>query len=945
MSRGERASFGSPGEGSQSRTKPGVRFVENTPLPGTELARVSAAVTASRLWATIARTTALKRELIASVGTVAGDAVGEYEQTERLRSAGVEPVFATVCSSLADETRSRFWDALKVPEQYGAAQPSRIGFHLKIGEIVDGPLAPIRAAGRVPTIVIDVDERFEQLKAEDRRGVCQLLADLGTTFDVAIVASGYWQQKLVRKYGAELPAGVGETITATRAGIPPAKEREAIVDQAIDRFEPDGAALAICRMVAEEGGTVPYRALYATIPIEDGSVRERLSVLEAADLVERGELSDGTGCVELLEAGKEFVATADEHWGRQAQFEASSDRSEACSGDPPHSFDNKRVCPAWEGEGGAAGGETDRPASATLDRLRFLSRWEHEATVVCADEGEISLADHPVKENGFRPVFSYDDCRDELIAGATYKTAWGWLVGTATALVSGEMWKEDGPLPPSRIDGSDASPSLGSLCGGSRRVWAMASQGGWLSKDVEDGAAYIDALRAALDEIHRNVAARSHLLAKGNHDEAATLTGRIMADCQGLIGTVTALLDECGVSFTRYLEIPKYRDDHHSTNGYNRRRTLLRTISLMCSISSKYGAYTAQRTMREERPVKRAFTLGTPDVSPNESGRLVGSLTIIGPGVSKLVSPANGSSLPEALDDPGAFVEDGYNAIPFDVPIEIRSDRERPIVTRAVRRLCREKNLLPTTAAIGLFDGLCGSVFAITRALNRLGTETKDRGRPIRLDEVRRVLGTVPADSLLTELKPSLGKLLKALLTADTPLSKAALAERADCSKETVRRNAAQLEAIALVSRHVGGPGLADQWECTLPTREERPADPNDERTPWAVESATTGTGVTGKPFDHILYDLAMTLSGAAGDGHPPPSLRGFDGIVRDEPRLCREVPALGAWLPVIASLTNVDLRRDAFDVGFPAERATGRVNLGEPPAQRQLAADREVAV
>jgi hypothetical protein len=944
MDPGECAGYGTSREGAQHRNQSGVRFTENPPLPGTELARVSTDITAGTLWAEIARTKAFKRELIATVDTVVGGAVGEYEQTERLRSAGVEPVFASVCSSLADETRARFWDALKLPEQYGSAQPSLLGFHLGLPEIVDGPLAPIRAAGRVPTVVIEVDDRFEDLTAEQRRDVCRLLSDLGTTFEVVIVASGYWQRKLVRKYGDELPAGVGETITAIRPGIPPAKEREAIVDRAIDRFDPKGAAPAICRMLADEEGVVPYHTLYATIPIANGSVRERLSVLEAADLVERGELSDGSGCVELLDVGETFVATADERWGRQTQFDASSDHRQSCSKDPPHSSDNKRVCQAWEGRETPSGGETDRPASAALGRLRFLNRWEHEAAVACAAEGEIGIADHVVRENDFRPVFSYDESRDELVAGATYKSTWGWLVGTATALVSGEMWNEDGPLPASRIDGSDTAPSLASLCGGSRRVWTMAAQGGWLSKDVTDGAAYIEVLRDVLDEIHRNVAARSHLLARGEYDEAATLTGEIMAECQGLIGTVTALLDECGVSFTRYLEIPDYRDDHHSTNDCNRRRTLLRTITLMCSISSKYGAYTAQRTMREDRPSKRAFTLGTPDVTPDQTGRLIGSLTIVGQGVSTLVSPASGPSLPEALDKPGQFIEDGYNAIPFDVPIEIRSDRERSIVARAVRRMCREKNLLPTTAATGLFDGLCGSIFAITRALNRLTTETKDRDRPIRLDEVRRVLGTVPARSLLTDhSKPSLGKLLQALFTAETPLSKAELAERADCSRETVRRRSDELEALAIATRRVGGAGLADQWVCTLPTREDRAADPDDDRTPWVVEPTTDGAGVTGKSFDHMLYDLATTLCDAAGDSDPPPSLEEFDGVVRDEPRLCREVPALRAWLPVIASLTNVDLRRDAFDIEFPAELAMGRANLGEPPAQTRLPAGQEV--
>jgi hypothetical protein len=397
------------------------------------------------------------------------------------------------------------------------------------------------------------------------------------------------------------------------------------------------------------------------------------------------------------------------------------------------------------------------------------------------------------------------------------------------------------------------------------------------------------------------------------HEEANELARNIIQRCHGLVGTVVAILDECDVDTTRYLSFDEYTRNWHTTNGGDRRRSVLKTMAKMSTIGSFCGGYPAERVMFESRADKRAFSLGAPDTTAGDSiGELAGSWCVVGDAVSRFVDPDDGDGLAAMLENPGEYQPDMENYAEFETPISIRSDRSREAARSAAEHALAQKTLRPTPAAISAFAGLVGSTFDVTEAISR-ALDGEDRQRRIRLDEVRRVLAHVPDERLLTDVpERKIGHVLGSLLRANEPLSTAALASESGVSLETLRNYVSQLEALAAVERIALGPGGGYEWSCTLPTREERPDNPDDEHSPWA----DTTTTVRGKSFDHILHDLATTLYSddcSTGCRDRPPSLADHAGVIRNEPALCREVSGLAAWLPTVAALTDTALLDEPF--------------------------------
>jgi hypothetical protein len=683
--------------------------------------------------------------------------------------------------------------------------------------------------------------------------------------------------------------------------------------------------LAVLRSVAEEPtDTLAYHGLYADPALQVDESTIRLAVLRLADLDLVSTFDGPEGkIVELLAAGREYLDFCEREVDRQRQL------SDAVSDSPNPSDENVYTAAPPEDSPAppdGAGEDASRGAAPA-----HLGRAEHAAVAGAASGVDVAVCDHPVRSSGIAPLFSYDEQRDEVVAGAEYQSPLQCTVSVARALAGPWMWKH--ALTAERLD---ADGDLAGVLDGDRELWTRCSQGGWCSAEEDDAAEYVARLRAALAEIVEDTAEYRRRRNEGADDAADELARSLIRRSHGLIGVVTRLLDCCDVDLVRYVRIPEYASDFHSdADEFRRRRSILKTLAKATAVGSKHGAYTAERVLFEPRADKREFTLGAPRVDPGETGELIGSWVIAGRGVSKLLDPVDGPDLSTALRSPGELQEDGANYAAFSVPLSIRTDRDRDATAAAVSRLLAAKNLRPTRPAVNILAACCGSVFDSTRALSMLEAEPESRPRAIRLDEVRRSLVTLDGERLLADTASrSAGPLLKTMLETTHTLTTAELADRTDVSTQTVRNTTALLDALALIEHTPADPdtGTTAGWRCTLPDREERDTE-RGESIPWRLADGDSGgVDATERPFAVDFDHAVATLLRVLGDGPPPD----FAGVIRDLPGQCAAEPTLRPWLRAAALLTGTTLDAAAFCPSLAGR--SERVAFGEPPAQTTVA-------
>ena len=869
--------------------------------PVSSLVELCADDTAHRLWRRMATTDKFQRALVESTGALVGS-LNHCARRERvlyqLGVTALDGVYAGLLPSL-DTLDPQFKEVMDVTAGFGSPEPTPIGMFAPLDELADGPLAVFAVAERTPTVAVELDSAFRELRADQRRDVVSLLATLADVCDVRVVCGRATAAGFRRRWHEHLP------VSAPCNAALPEGEVAARVDAARAALDGDGRETALVRALAENASeTASYHECYAESTASDSRVRQCIGRLADLDLV---ATFDGTGgrMVELLAAGREYLETLDSEIGVQQSILD-------CVSDPPNDSDED-VCtpgpqsreaapPDGGGGGGAArGGWTD---------ARYLSRHEHAAVVAAADGADIALSDHPVAGAGRSPLFSYDDERDEVVVGAEFHSALSYLVSTARALAGPKMWGQ--VLSPDRLG---ALPS--------RLIWTRCSQGGWCSKDEYDAAAYIDRLRDVREEILDATTEYRRLSDVGDDEQADKLARWIIRQSQGLIGTVTRMLDYAGVDLIRYMQLPEYASDWHTSEDHRRRRTIFKTIVKATTIAGRYGAYTAERTLYESRHRKREFQLGAPATTADESGSLIGSWTIAGRSVSKLLDPTDGPSLSEALESPGDLQDESVGYAAFDVPLTIRTDRETDAVRTAVQRMCEHKWMRPTSLAVQVLAACTGSVFDVTRALAELGREPADMPRAIHLDEVRRTLASLPGDRLLADA-PSrkAGNILKTMLRNDT-LAQTELANRAGVTTQTVRNNAAVLEALGIVERIEGDPGEPIEWRCSLPTREER--GKRDDR---ALDPDVRGDGPRIGSFARTVENLTESVAG-------PAVRNAFGSEIRDLNTLAERCPALTSWLRLAVILRSQDLPPDEYGDLLPGEHQ--RTGYGEMPPQASL--------
>jgi hypothetical protein len=919
--------------GSDREKEPGARTSGSTGLTLTYQLPVSALATVdvngrppADVWRDLARADGFQCALVRSVrdGLTGLTLVESYDALADAGVTALDGSYADLARDVARGDPRALWTLLRATAEFGQPRDRRetiaVGIDAPLSAVATGPLAMLSLRDRRETIAVRVGAGFREQRADQRRAVCSLLADLAQVADVRLVASGLTQRFLAREHRADLPG-----VSAPCSDAPGAGRVAALVEDALEAFDPDGRPVAILRAIAADPAeTLSYHALASDGQVSRSRVRQCVGELRDHELIATFDGSDGT-MVDLLPAGGELLEHLDEQIGRQR-------RLDECVSDSGNSPDHGRVTPpAWETPPTAGrNGEADAIAAADADRredrrdwehgavaVRYLGRREHAGAVASAEPGGIGLVDHPIEpqDDGRQPGWSYDEAADRLVVSAEYSNPMQWWVAVARALASAKTWNH--VLPTDRLDGDDGEGDLAGLDAADLRVLRDGRCLGWLADRDADGESFADRLQQA----RADLLDLTWTLRHGEYADRDAFRGEILRFAQGLAGTMVHLLDLAGVDVVRELRLPEFRRDRRDDKDF--RADLAKTLAIGTAIQSRYGHFSTYRQLFETRPEKRDSAI-PPDVDAADPfGSLVGSFAVVGPGVSALES-----DLRRAIRNPDDVHEDAPE-IALRVPIQDRTDA-RPAFAQAVRAMCEAKDLAPTRTAVTVLRALTGSPCDAATALHGLAPETKAPGREIAAAELRYALSTLSPARIMPDAPPTVSKIVHTLLTATEPLSQRELAERADVSARSVRAHRAVLKAFDLVREVDGGLRFA------LPFNEER-ADRDSGAAVLPFYAVANPDRDTLTQASDVLFGVVATLlddSSRLADPNDPiggvffTASGGFDV---DRLADSDAWPWLSPWLSVVGALLDVDGETDGNRDRSPP------IIMGIDPDQRAL--------
>ena len=868
----------------------GLSLTQQPPLSPAGTVTLDAPV--GKVWQRIAATDGFQRALDTGVNELVGH-LHAGQRAFALEQHGVtalDGLYASVVTALADTDpirEQRRAEALRLTEEFGTAERTAFWIHAPVEEIADGPLAILEASEASPTVAVEIDDAFAELNADQRTEVIGLLADLASTVDLRIVATGRWQRKLAREYREQLPS-VSEQYNAG----PSAGTITQRVEAAREALDADGRKIRILRQLAgETAETLSYNALYAAHDVSKGAVRQCLTTggpsLADLGLVETFSRATGRGnAVELLAAGRELLNTLDSEIGRQQRLESVVSETGNLSDDsrvtpPAH---EGRPSPAAEAEGGA-GAAADRNSHRHrlphYHQVRSAARHRYAAAAGTATDGGITLVDHPISEKNDRgePHWYYDHEDDRLLVGAEYDNPMKGWVCIALALANPRTFRHI--LTPERFEAG----KLGDMLANHTDLLRNSRCLGYLADRNATAEDYTDALLDAADDLRDLTKDWYH----GNFENPNQFRATILREAHGLAGTMVHLLDLADVDLVREFRLPNFARDYDESD----RHDLAETIAIGASIQSRYREFAAYRQLFENRKDKRTFP---PTVDADDPfGECIGSFVLVGKSIEGFADHLRRQlSNQETHEDAPEFA--------VKIPVEVADERRH--VAHAVRLLCRQKSIRPTREAISLLAALTGTPYDVARALHNLDSETKAPNRELRLDEVRYALGTLDAKRVVPEMgKPSLSKIVRVLLVAETPLVQSELAERAGISTRSIRTHTERLAAFDFVRETDAG------WRFALPLRGDgEHNERGDDIRPWFVAATDDESGVTNTIVRDVFAEVVDALiDDPARYGDPDDSVAGalFAGPREVIPALCEAWEWLEPWAQVVRTLLD----------------------------------------
>lgn len=895
----------------------------------------------SDLWRDIARTDGFQEFLVRTIRKTFSErtATEVYHLLEEVGVAALDGAYADLCIRVARGDERALWTLLRTTADFGQPRSRRtelgVGIDAPLQAVSDGPLAVLGLAGEPATITARVRRTFEDQRAEQRRAVCRLLAALAQVCDLRIVASSITARFLRQCHREDLP-GVSETYIGSRG----AGRIADLVEQAYRTLDPTGRPVSILREIAGDPATTrSYHALAANTQVSRARVRQCVGQLRDHELVATFDGPDGT-TVELLPTGGELIARLDRQIGRQR-------RLDDCVSEAGQSTDHGRVTPpAHEGTSSAEReGESDAVASAEDEEyasrrdwvrgpvdVRYLSRREHAAAVASARTDGIGLVDHPIEPqtDGRQPGWSYDEDVETLAVTAEYHNPCQYAVATARALASEKTFQH--VLTPDRLDGEHGD--LSGLNVNYIDVLRNARNLGWLPDRAVNGEGYVEQLRGAREDLLDLARKMCHADRQGDDERYSALRSELTSLAHGLAGTIVHLLDLVGVDVVHEVRLPHFRRDRFSDDAF--RADLAEHLATRISIQSRYAQFVTYRQLYESRPQKRENSLSVTVDAADPFGSLVGSIAVVGPGVTDLEA-----DLRQAVRNP-AEIHENAPEFALRVPINDRTDA-RPAYAQVVTSLCRAKAIRPTRAAVSIFRAVTGSPYDVAAALAALAPETKAPGREIHLDEIRYALSSLDPSRILPATPPTVSKVVHALLKATEPLSQRELADRAAVSTKSVRRHRGVLEALDLVREVDRG------LRFSLPFRKERGSRETKAILPWyAVDSPDREWYLT---LGDVLFEVVVTVidePARLGDPTDPiggPFFAAHTRVDLDQLTGSEALPWLAPWVRVVETLLdrgndheNEVETETPDDKRLPDSNAEPRsVIMGEIPSQTAL--------
>lgn len=668
-----------------------------------------------------------------------------------------------------------------------------------------------------PTVAVSLPDDWRDRETVQRRRWLGWLATLAEGLDIRLVLSRVELLALLDAHEDDLPASVVNDARQTghTEADPIATAAESV------RGDPAVRVLAALRGSTQERLTIDDLQRHAfTDDVSRSANSKRVTRLEELSLVDRRPI-DGERHIVLLPRGERVLELLDDPTpsavggskgvspdGGQVSDAGTSAESLSGAGvtNPPKR--STGPCTPMRARGTPPGpGSAPEPdpaaEAAALDAEETPDRnrdgwaplwWHHAVDAVSADAGAVLVDESTAGEElPDRPV-SFDHDRSTAVVGirpdsTIARTAARFAAALADDRILNSVLTEE------RV-GDD----LEKLAIDNAVVRRLAAQIGWHGEEDQDRRTFRDRLRAAGAELLEDAAAVS--TGDGFDPELATDVTR---RAHGLAGTIVRLLDLAGVDVSVEL-----RDDWRawSEEGFD---ALSRFLATATAISTVHGAYPMFRTMFEDREDRRDAMLGAPTVDPdNPEGETLISWVLRGPG-------ADNDGLRRRLEDMDSLLEsvdeDRANYAEFYSDLEVRSTGREDVAAVAARVLSF-KDIDTTRQAVSLLHGLSSGPFAAAKAVYGLGTETYRPDRDLAVDEVRTALANLDPSRLVPEIDANsnsraAGEILKALLTADEPLSLAALAEAADVSKQAARNRRDELEALGLLETEDLGAGRA----------------------------------------------------------------------------------------------------------------------------------------
>ena len=744
----------------------------------------------------------------------------------------------------------------------------------------------------VPTVTVRVGRGFRERRRDHRDGVAALLAALAQGADVRVVGTGLTLRWLIEEHRDRLPSVAEEFIA------PPS---ETTVLAARERLDPDGPHTETLRHLASEpSDRASYAELAEAANVSRAGLRSRLATLRDLDLVSEAVDAGDETAVELRPAGVAYLDAVAESVGRQAALDTCV--SEVCNPSGDAVYSSRAHGRGEDGDTSAA----DRHRLADLHDVFYLSRREAAPAALTPPDGGVAVVNYPVdpREDRGSPGWSYDADADRLVVSAEWANPLQWAVCAAAALTDGRTFRH--VLDEDRLEESDLENRLQDhrdLLRGTRCL-------GYLPDRIDDVGAYADRLQEARDDLLSMTGDLRH----GEYEcDEAEFRSIITREALGLAGTMAHLLDLAGVDIVREVRLPDY------TKNFDRERRadLVRNIATTAAIQSTYGEHSAYRQLFETRDEKLAQSPEAVVDAADPLGSLIGSFVVVGDLGGRRDGLAD--ALRRGLGSPGEVRDD---APEFAVRIPVETDVGRRATAQVARRLLDAKRLDVTREAVSLLDAFARTPYDVADALAALGSETTPRD--VRQSEIRFALAHLAASRLLRgETRPAARRIVRALLDADRPLSRAALVDRADVSRRSTYTHLPRLEALGLVETTEDGYRLA----LAFHTDAERHAD----RLPEYVADDLD------VPRD-VLYEAAIDLvDEARRAGDPDDPVFGVwldppDSGVPDVDRLAEPWPWTSWAVEVVRALTDADEHDRDDGEPDPSTTATFGADIEQTP-------------